>query len=161
MWRDLSDYRKQTCSVPNEHPLHILTFRAIEAGFVGWRSEFTVKMGNHISLEYLHQLCFGSLCYFACGFYISLHVNCIGPNGSSMSEVPIAHHVALHRHRLCITLGGACECPLLMIVLLHNQKLDYTPVFSKAVTCADWWFWCLVHCRVQAFSSMFSVLCSC
>ena len=40
-----------------------------------------------------------------------------------------ARHVALHSHRFYVTL--ACECPLLMVVLLRSQKLDFFVVILR------------------------------
>ena len=52
--------------------IHILTFQAREAGFVGSCSKLAIKMGNRI-LQVL-DLCCGILRYFACEFYVTLRV---------------------------------------------------------------------------------------
>ena len=61
-----------------------------------------------------------------------LHRRLIGPESTVCLclKVYTVRRVALHSHRFYITL--ACECPLLMIVLLHGQKLDFFGNFAHA-----------------------------
>ena len=65
VWRDWSEYRKQTCSAPNEHPPHILTCQVSELN--NWLCRFVLEVRRKDGKPYppstLHQLCCGILRY--------------------------------------------------------------------------------------------------
>ena len=92
VWRDWSEYRKQTWSAPDGHPPHILTCQVSEPN--NWLCRFVLEVRRKVGKPYppstLHQLCCGILHYvrdinptrFRCGNFAHAHLARSSPNST-------------------------------------------------------------------------------